>query len=125
MKREIKFRAWDIKHKKFIDLNGFEVAFKNCLNVGSITQIFEQGKLISFNPDEIDLLQFTGLKDKNGKEIYEGDIIKWEWVSENIELVEFRDGAFCPFGWNHNAFQNLNLIEVIGNIYESPNLLKS
>ena len=71
--------------------------------------------------------QYTGLKDKNEKEIYEGDIVKNKhgYLSK-IELVEFFEGGFSPFAndldevfcWRKED------CEIIGNIYENPNLLK-
>lgn len=73
-------------------------------------------------------MQFTGLTDKNGKEIYEGDILRIskdlieevEWIDENNWL-----GAKCPVnGWvNHGSIYGEDP-EIIGNIYENPNLLK-
>lgn len=79
--------------------------------------------------------EFTGLKDKNGVEIYEGNII--EWVSEDDEKVAheviFEDCAFYARSKHNNKFgiggtmgSDKNIyIEVIGNIYENPKLLKS
>ena len=63
-----------------------------------------------------DLMQFTGLKDKNGKEIYEGDIVRQDYDNALCE-VKFISGCFSPF--KHDG-----QFVVIGNIYENPELLK-
>ena len=84
------------------------------------------------------LMQFTGLHDKNGKEIYEGDIVK---VGGLVEVVEIIDGMLCSY--SHKIYGKRNTIsiddvddvrvcdssyfepyEIIGNIYERPDLLK-
>lgn len=78
-------------------------------------------------------VQFTGLHDKNGKEIYEGDVVKhndknWEvaYVGESLGVQR---AAFMLDTWNEMGFHTFkgmpeNDIEVIGNIYESPELIK-
>jgi uncharacterized phage protein (TIGR01671 family) len=78
-------------------------------------------------------MQFTGLKDKNGKEIYEGDIIDFEepvYESQNLKCpVVFYECEFVA-DWDRGDAQtyiplrDMNDVEVIGNIYENPELLK-
>lgn len=67
--------------------------------------------------------QFTGLTDKNGKNIFEGDILKWddiEWGSEHLEVVEWNYSLFSirKDDWNEWC-------EVVGNIHDNPELIKN
>lgn len=106
MTREIKFRAWVEGEARFI----FIKWAKNAFWFDSYLQ----------NPTELELQQFTGLHDKNGKEIYEGDIVsnplplKTPWYF----TVKYASSEACyfPRGMRH--------YEVIGNIYENSDLLK-
>lgn len=91
--------------------------------------------------DDCFVMQYTGLKDKNGKEVYEGDIVKWsdgDWKgSSNPRIAEVRfDPELCFFAFNVGSnghkfgFSNFiytdteKYLEVIGNIYQNPELLK-
>jgi uncharacterized phage protein (TIGR01671 family) len=111
MKREIKFRAWHLDNGMlYFDLDSFINDYHN--QYGNI-------------------MQFTGLHDKNGKDIYEGDIIgnKEKDNEDNIYICEFsiEDAAFLfcsPFDGEVLEQNNfVNDLEIIGNIYENPNLL--
>jgi hypothetical protein len=110
MAREIKFRAWDSYHKELFQVH--------CLG-----SIFSTSDILKFG-DNTTLMQYTGFKDKKGKEIYEGDILskKWivEWEEERGFWVIFNPALhYCALG---EALYNVPELEVIGNIYENIEL---
>jgi hypothetical protein len=117
--REIKFRAWDKENEEMydvamIDVETGEVAYTDHPTGYNADALLEQ----------VELMQYTGLKDKNGKEIYEGDIILRQDEVGRIEFSE--DGSFLIRFPHHLARMNATWgpIEVIGNIYENPELLE-
>jgi|LakMenE01Jun11ns_1017448.scaffolds.fasta_scaffold9640410_2 uncharacterized phage protein (TIGR01671 family) len=137
--RQIKFRAWD----KTYSLMNYKVQVGNTdhadpnYTCNSIWVDSGDFKTIGWmNADEncIDLMQFTGLKDKNGKEIYEGDII--QWTSSNVfSLGEIRkvqinyvQAQYWGQGRNLGVYLAELLAnekcEVIGNVFENPELLQ-
>lgn len=120
--REIKFRAWDgvTMHSSF-DLRDHVQTEKEWVD-----EDYEMNDyLLAFSPKTI-LLQFTGLKDKNGKEIYEGDIIQYKSEIGHSEWeVLFHEGRFCHKNKDTrpDIWYECNEIEIIGNIYENQELL--
>jgi len=174
--REIKFRAWDGTRMYYFnnhewclnynDISGWNV-IKNLPVVELKNRKWDAGQ--SSDKPVFELMQFTGLKDKNGVDIYEGDIIQykeyhvnkkwWSTTSEIPEIekacqkqrddfwinkrkVEFRDGCFVlgygltfqdinrgykhEFGKSHNCDTEEKMwdFEILGNIHETPELLK-
>ena len=122
MNREIKFRAWEPEHKFMIPVVYlFSHKLDGCLNY------YNYG---AKNP-ELPLMQYTGLKDKNGKEIYEGDILRFQFSEWCISPVYWtKERGWTVHGnitaWEYSIgsdFSKSNL-EVIGNIYENPELLE-
>lgn len=131
--RELKFRAF-IKWAKLI-LEVESIDFKR-KRVYCKTELGKPNPCDFYNFDDIELMQYTGLKDKNGVEIYEGDICRcWGGAEFNgyyeynkIYEVKWQGSGFemviddCGYGWNYSS--GFEYIEVIGNIYENPELLK-
>ena len=139
--REIKFRVWDKKTKKMRQLVNivFNAGFGVEPNNNTIKLIWVKGKDIIEDKDiqiqredNFELMQFTGLHDKNGKEIYEGDIVSngYEkcivvWVKEYAGfMLKLINKEYEDKEWTNPMIDLRNDEEVIGNIYENSDLLK-
>ena len=119
MKRQIKFRAWDKKQKKM--MWGGQVHFSLPLSL----DVFEfHETTIHKNPFDYDLImQFTGLLDKSAKEIYEGDLVKCEDGSKSTITWNNDYASFCYGNEPYIGLGSKEILEVIGNIYENPELI--
>ena len=126
--REIKFRAWLKEDKKMVNVETMDFTDKSIQYLKK-SEINNAYILRRESFVDVELMQYTGLKDKNGKEIYEGDIVL---VSARYKIViEFKEGALIASlisEENHfyifNPGFDSNDFEVIGNFYENKNLLE-
>lgn len=140
MSRELKFRGWGKKQKKYVDvqvvrfgLNGLPVQIEVKDSKEMSVAIY------SASADEYVLEQYTGLKDKNGKEIYEGDFVKQlVYALDGNErtttwVARWNNDSFCYdlyrisgalYGTSMLAGCKSEDCEVIGNIHENPELLE-
>ena len=125
--REIKFRAWSKLLNKMLSHEDLNKTLKNLTKIEYIAGIF-----LPLNSD-VEVMQYTGLNDSNGNEIYEGDIVKIEdYFGEDIIGRVIYDEATAGYvfhkGNERNYFQMTLDLEyyvhyVIGNIYENKDLL--
>lgn len=129
--RELKFRIWDTLAKKYISQRHYLSSMKvDDSGIATFTykQYLDGGFIIH---------QFTGLKDKNGKEIYEGDIVIYRNKNREIRIDQYfngedeRSGCFIqdPIvkhgNFGTSRISDFEKCEVIGNIFENPELLEA
>ena len=147
--RDIKFRVWDKEYEKMTYFNDEDYEYKLPF-VFRLDQVlkkdsnYDDYEDFEYNDvtDSVEVMQYTGLKDKNGKEIYEGDIIEFSYdmFVGNFDTfvakgkVVFKEGAFYVEIFENERTTkdeayllysiNLDTIEVIGNIHDNPELLE-
>lgn len=138
--REIKFRAWNKEDKKMYKVVRIEKSIYGYCEVDNLLicgleadeHLKETDVRVSY---DYELMQYTGLKDCKGKEVYEGDIVKYKaGTDEGIGYIKFEFSCFMIYWTNNKTFndsfssmfytQCSSEIEVIGNIYEHPELLR-
>lgn len=147
MNREIKCRAWDKVNKKWVGRSFLEHL---CVSGGVVVLVkysannrggYDPKSVRQLTNDEVDnleIVQYVGLKDKNGKEIYEGDLLKIPFngsIREGVHQVFYYKDGFVTSSILFKDLETANKnsltwminrgAEVIGNIYENPELLKN
>jgi len=156
--RDIKFRAWHKKLGQMLTVYVLNWTTKAGLNgeleyEATSKGYYGENEQVLFSPDEVELLQFIGLKDKNAREIYEGDVLALEdtdsdEVNVGIGYVTVRQDPCTTFaaveydinraaygfviygytegydkGFNPISDYDMTLFEIVGNIYQNPELL--
>jgi len=137
--REIKFRAWDKDNHAWVtDYDTGEDSTIEFYN-GVARAISIELECHCGPPgcggcvdmpvvhEDIEVMQYTGLHDKNGKEIYEGDIVRHSRQASVVGEIKYYEGAFvvgeCLTDFAMIEFNAPKYLEIIGNIYENPELL--
>jgi uncharacterized phage protein (TIGR01671 family) len=127
--REFKFRAWDKKNKKWV----YDFNIDSCVGIFRIS-CFETIEVY----DDIEIMQYVGLKDINGRMIFEGDIVQ---IPDNFEIYGFNAGEKYQIYFSFGGFRlkpkydkkkkskgfwlkDDKTLEIIGNIFENPELLE-
>ena len=134
MSREIKFRAWIKEENKMVIVETIDFSEKSIQYLEK-NEIIDAYLLRTTFLEDIELMQYTGQKDKNGKEIYEGDILKYNFPYDgrlkHVSPVKFLETE-ASFGIKDRYENEIplyritanNYFEVVGNIYENPELLE-
>lgn len=134
--RIIKFRGWHTLAKKMFSAEEMAADQLTLLPTGSFINVSGTStRLSEIYPNDIFIpLQFTGLFDKNGVEIYESDVLKF--FDKPVAVIVYQDFGGWSFNWIDQGykrvrsmnpepiFRNIGLFEVIGNTYQHPHLLK-
>lgn len=130
--REIKFRAWDGDNMYY--WNSTNHPYTEEIDGTPYKKLFYLPmSFLVGDSNDMEWMQYTGLKDKNGKEIYEGDVVGsesadnykvyWNELTAGFWIKSDYDDAIYISRWKSKDFDDRITLEIIGNIYENPELL--
>lgn len=126
--RELKFRAWDKNYQRMTPVDIIRYFDNTLVAIGNYSGFWD-----AINPEEnYVLMQYTGTRDMNGEEVWEGDFVKWsndlmlvEWLQYGFQLRHIVSRAVpgkVTIGWLPLAPELSNRITVVGNLYENKDL---
>lgn len=130
MNKDVEFRAWVKSKKQMVDVETIDLRYKNITFIEQDKEYNDVIRELTVSFKGVELMQYTGLKDKNGVKIFEGDILPiWENGENHLYKVVYDGDCFMlamldseqgsyPLSVKHKQS------EVIGNIYENPELLE-
>ncbi len=126
--KPIKYKAWHKEEKKMYEVMMIDFLGKRLMLGGTEKrQITKQAKL-----EDVVMLEFTGLKDKNGVDIFEGDLVKSESHEPSVYDIKFIEGGFCathpnlegyPTDINHFYPSTGCEIQIVGDIFNNQELI--
>ena len=123
--KEFKMKAWLKKENKMVSIIGIDLNYQYIRYSDDGNLFKDDYKIAEFK--DIELLQFTGAKDKAGQEVYEADVIKFnDGIDDIYGLISYddEDAVYCVSYENVTEYL-LNMagnFEIVGNIFENPNL---
>lgn len=125
MSRKIKFRAWLKEEKKMVIVETIDFSEKSIQYLEK-NEIIDAYLLRTKFLEDVELMQYTGLKDKNDVEIYEDDIVWNEW-DEEYQVVIYDEGEYKLMGESHiqNLYDTLDYIDKRGNVYEDLEIIEA
>ena len=132
--RELKFRVWHKKYKFFIGWERFGYLGYAIQTNGDLIHLSGQYPVYNLNKEDYEIQQYTGLKDKNGKEIYEGYLLKYTmnlptlleiyWNNQSAKFnTKVRPLHHKMIYMGPVPIDKVNNYEIIGNIFENPELI--
>lgn len=120
--RDIKFRAWDEENGCWVSIDSVALC-----DDGSVAYLLSADGEPPYLEEDVEIMQYTGLDDVNGKPIYEGDIVKAYRTCKN-DLITFDNGSFGIALDDLHSFESFTdfygKCEVIGNKFQNPELLE-
>src|SRR5947209_10872794 len=123
--RELKFRAWQKHHKEMFEVAA--ISFVSAVSTGFVVKKASSGLNVeTWALDEVELMQFTGIKDKAGKAVYEGDIVQCDAIGIQgfVTWVETGPGFYILNVEKTAAYVLHDDWEVVGNVWENSELVR-